>query len=99
MGMEGYCGLKARKGLIKAKIRLGENGALDDVKITGDFFFYPEELLEELEYKLKGLKCLEEAKSAIKEFFKSKNIITPGASIDDFVKVVECAYLNARSKR
>jgi len=46
---------KAKKGLIRVTKRV-ENGVIIDVKITGDFFMYPEEYLLDLERRLRGVR-------------------------------------------
>lgn len=44
---------KARGGLVRAEAIL-EGGTLSTVRITGDFFIYPPEALEDLERALEG---------------------------------------------
>ena len=57
--------------------------------ITGDFFFYPEEELENLEKKLIGVK-LEKKKllNVIKSFYQEKNIESPGLEPEDLVEAI-----------
>jgi lipoate-protein ligase A len=45
---------KAPGGLISVQARVTE-GSLLDIRITGDFFLYPHEALEELEKALSGI--------------------------------------------
>jgi lipoate-protein ligase A len=65
-----------------------ENGKISRIKITGDFFLYPEESIEELENRLKGLKIEElELERVIQDFFK-KGYVLIGAEPKDFVTVI-----------
>ena len=59
---------KARKGLIRFEID-EEGGIARSVKISGDFFIYPEETVEELEKSLEGREIFK-LEDAIDEFFK-----------------------------
>lgn len=74
-----------------------KNNVIEEIKITGDFFLHPEESIEVLEEKLRGVKIEEELliKNIINEFFKSKTLI--GASPEDFFLAVKGA-LNALNK-
>lgn len=74
---------KAKKGLIRFEID-EEKGIAEDVKITGDFFVYPEEIIGELENALKG-KRLEELEKAIEDFFAVRlDIEMPYINVEDF---------------
>ena len=74
---------KAKKGLIRFEID-EEKGIAEDVKITGDFFVYPEEVIGELENALKG-KRLEELEKAIEDFFAVRlDIEMPYINVEDF---------------
>ncbi|USS41790.1 lipoate--protein ligase family protein [Thermococcus aggregans] len=74
---------KAKKGLIRFEIE-DEDGIAKDVKITGDFFVYPEETIGELENALKG-KRLEELEKAIEEFFAVRlDVEMPYINVEDF---------------
>jgi len=73
--------------LIRVNYRL-ENGKISKIKITGDFFLYPEEAIEELENKLNGIKAEElELERVIQDFFK-KGYVLIGATPKDFVTVI-----------
>ncbi|MEM3517083.1 MAG: lipoate protein ligase C-terminal domain-containing protein, partial [Candidatus Bathyarchaeia archaeon] len=69
--------------LIKVFVSI-KNGVIEEIKITGDFFLHPEESIEILEEKLKGINVNEETKirNVLNEFFKSKTLI--GATSEDF---------------
>jgi lipoate-protein ligase A len=74
---------KAKKGRIRFEIE-EENGIAKDVKITGDFFIYPEEAVSELESTLKG-KNLEELEREIEDFFAVRlDIEMPYINVEDF---------------
>lgn len=62
------------------KIFLHENqGAIESVTITGDFFMYPEESLVELEKKLAGVKLdLEILRTAISDFMQDTKSVFYG---------------------
>lgn len=62
---------KAKK-LIRLSIEHNE-GKLRKIRITGDFFLYPEESIEELEKTLRGRKLQKkELKETIREFLDGK---------------------------
>lgn len=79
--------IKVKNGkLLKCKIELEDN-LIKNIKITGDFFMYPEEKIEELEKMLKGIAFNKEGlDKKISKFFENVEII--GASKEDFVKVI-----------
>lgn len=61
--------------------------AIHDIKISGDFFFYPEEKLALLENRVKGKKFYEVSKT-IRSFFESEGIESPGVSPEDYSEVI-----------
>ncbi|HDN81010.1 MAG TPA: lipoate--protein ligase family protein [Chloroflexi bacterium] len=73
---------KAPGGLIRAVYRL-EEGRIYDVSLSGDFFFYPSEALEELEMALEGV-ALEDVEATIERFFASRGVEAPGITPGDF---------------
>ncbi|AEC51121.1 hypothetical protein PNA2_0203 [Pyrococcus sp. NA2] len=74
---------KAKKGLIRIEIE-EEDGIAKDVKISGDFFIYPEEVIEELENELRGSR-LEEIEEKLEEFFSIRHDVEmPYISVQDF---------------
>ncbi|RLF79597.1 lipoate--protein ligase family protein [Thermococci archaeon] len=74
---------KAKKGLIRFEIEEEDNVAMN-VKITGDFFIYPEETITELEDALRGKK-LEELENAIEDFFAVRlDVEMPYINVEDF---------------
>ncbi|HDM45237.1 MAG TPA: lipoate--protein ligase family protein [Candidatus Bathyarchaeota archaeon] len=79
---------KAKKGLIKIKLEVDE-GRIKDLRIEGDFFFYPEDRLWDLEKNLVGCKVeVEELTQRIAEFYKSNDISSPGVKPEDFAKAI-----------
>ncbi len=75
--------------LVKCSL-VTENGRIEKIKFTGDFFMYPEEKIEELEKMLEGAECTREGiKARIAPFFDSVELM--GASMEDFVEVVMVA--------
>ncbi|RLE54824.1 MAG: lipoate--protein ligase family protein [Candidatus Methanomethylicota archaeon] len=78
---------KAAK-LIKVKLNI-ENGKIKDIRITGDFFMYPEDAIRNLERALIGSEYKEEIiKNKIKSFMVKENIQTPLITPGDFVKAI-----------
>ena len=87
---------KARKGLINVKLNL-DKGRIEDIRIEGDFFFYPEDKLWDLEKALLGCE-VETGKLThrIVEFYESNGISTPGIEPEDFVKAIILAAETAK---
>ncbi len=80
--------MKVEGGLLRIDLEL-ENNVIKNIMISGDFFFFPEEKLEELEKELKG-KNINESLNVIKEFYTKNNIeasITP----DDIYSAIKKA--------
>lgn len=72
------------------KVQLSEkNGKISKVKIMGDFFMHPEELIEELEKSLIGCTLNEpEITKTIKNFIEKNNVTLLGVSPEDFAKCI-----------
>jgi lipoate-protein ligase A len=77
---------KAPGGLIRAMIE-ERDGVLAAVTLSGDFFFYPEEKLSELEAALAGVP-VEDVEQAITRFYEEQGIESPGVTPQDFAQVV-----------
>jgi len=90
---EGFYMLKARKGLIKCKAMYDEKaGVIYSVEITGDFFLYPEDVIEELTKRLRNVKIDRRSiKDIIESLYREYKISSPGLSVDDIVEVVYLA--------
>ena len=79
---------KAKKGLIRV-IKSVEDGRIKEIRITGDFFMYPETALETLEKMLINVRdTKEDIKVAVDNFFKATRAQTPFVSEDDFVMAI-----------
>ncbi|MCD6474336.1 MAG: hypothetical protein J7K47_05485 [Thermoplasmata archaeon] len=79
--------LKVKGGkLIKCTLELDE-GKIKRIKITGDFFMYPEDAIEKLEKALQGIQFDEkEISRKVKEALNGVELI--GATMEDFVDVI-----------
>ena len=71
-----------------------KEGRIDKVLISGDFFAYPPEALEELEGALAGVEASPEAVRRVVETFKGKLRVV-GASLDDIAELVIQALCGA----
>ena len=78
------------KGGKLIKVQLTKKGdEIRKIKITGDFFLHPEELIEELEEALTGSLLNEsDLTQRIKAFIEKKEATLLGASPEDFAKCV-----------
>lgn len=72
--------------LIEAEVEL-EGEVIKYVKITGDFYFHPEEELEVLEEVLKGV-VIHEVGDVIRRFLGERGIILVGVNVEDIIRVV-----------
>jgi lipoate-protein ligase A len=72
------------------KVELNEkNKKIENIKITGDFFLHPEELIEEMEETLKTQKLIEaELASILRTFLEARKATLLGASPEDFAKCI-----------
>ena len=77
---------KAPGGLIRATTEV-QDGVLAAVSLSGDFFFFPEEKLVDLEAALVGVRA-EEVKPAVARFYEEHSIESPGITPADFARVV-----------
>ncbi len=72
---------KAPGGLIRAAFEVHE-GNLATVSLSGDFFFYPEEKLTDLEEALRGVST-ESASRVVTRFYDEHGIESPGVTPED----------------
>lgn len=73
----GYAEFKAPKGVIKVEVKLS-NDIISDISISGDFFMYPEEAIEQLETVLVGTKAnRENLLATVRAFYSSTRARTP----------------------
>lgn len=77
---------KAPGGLIRATAEVQE-GVITSLSLSGDFFFYPAEKLEDLETALVGVR-VEEVEEAITSFYSEYKVESPGVTPADFAQVV-----------
>lgn len=79
---------KAPGGLIRATLRIREN-FIDQVTLSGDFTFYPQNYLEKLEKRLLKVP-IDESKllRAVQQFYSEENVQTPGVMPDDWVQTI-----------
>lgn len=74
---------KVKGGLIRISLD-HDAKKIKKIIITGDFFFYPEEELENLERILIGTKLEEkDILNVIENFYEAKNIESPGLTPED----------------
>jgi lipoate-protein ligase A len=78
---------KAAGGLIRADFEIKE-GRFGNVSLSGDFFCFPEEAISRLESALEG-QSVENAASALKSFYSTQEIETPGIEIKDWLTVLK----------
>jgi len=76
---------KAQGGLIRADYEV-RDGRLTGVRLSGDFFCYPEKAIEQVEAKLEG-QPLEEAIILLHQFYAKGNIETPGLAVEDWARL------------
>jgi hypothetical protein len=79
---------KAPKGLIRVDMSV-RDGLIEQIRITGDFFMLPEDILPVLERHLSGVRFEEQAVgNAIESFYRLGMMITPMLGRGDLVKAV-----------
>ncbi len=77
--------------LIRARVEV-EDGRVVFARFTGDFFITPEEDLEELEERLKGVEAdPERVREAVVSFLKAKGTSILGGAPEDFAHVMAVA--------
>ncbi len=82
---------KAPKGLIRVTVKVTE-GVIEDIRVAGDFFIYPEDFIYELEQRLRGLKAEPGAiGKMVEDLFLSKHVESIGSGVEDF----KTAIINA----
>ena len=74
--------------MIRVSLKEKDN-RIQKIKLTGDFFLHPEELIEELEEALVGKPLnAQDLNETIKMLTKSRNATLLGASPEAFVKCI-----------
>lgn len=80
--------LVVEKGVLEIQLDMEEN-KISFVKITGDFFIYPEEALEELEKVfLYSTLNKEELLIKVRDTYKNLSISSPGVKAEDWIEVL-----------
>ena len=80
--------LKTPGGLMRVTA-VKEDEILHDVHISGDFFFYPANLLPGLENSLNGVAAdAENVKAAVEKFYSERSIESPGVQPADFAAAI-----------
>jgi hypothetical protein len=88
-----YGEFKAPKGVIKVALNK-ENDRISNIRISGDFFMYPEEAIEDLEQFLVGVKIDRESLlRALKEFYTKKKVETPMVGPEHFLEAIMRAVI------
>lgn len=77
---------KARGGLLRA-VLVAREGRIEDVELSGDFFFYPAEKLADLEAALAGV-APEQVEAVVTEFYAAHGIQSPGVAPADFAELL-----------
>lgn len=84
----GYAEFKAPKGVIKVELELSGD-KISRISLSGDFFMYPEDAIEELERVLVGADAKREALlAAVQEFYKSTGAQTPMLEPEHWVEAI-----------
>ncbi len=90
---------KAPGGLIRATVLLHQ-GRIDDLTISGDFFFYPAEKLAALEQALKGQEGdVETLTARIEGFYQAHAIQSPGVTAQDVARAIVGAWTRIPSTK
>jgi lipoate-protein ligase A len=80
--------LKVKGGkMIKVALRLKE-GSIEEVRITGDFFVYPEGAVEVLEGKLKGMPS-SAIRGEIERLSRDLGIRAVGFNLEDLINMIQ----------
>ena len=80
---------KVQGGLVRAILEIKDN-AITSLSITGDFFFYPEHKLAELEKRLEGAQ-LDDVGTYIEAFYRQEGIESPGLTPAELAAILQGA--------
>jgi hypothetical protein len=82
-------GVKKVKGgkLLKVLV-IEEGGTIKEAKISGDFFVYPEEAIDEIEGCLKGAD-ISRVREVLRDFAKRRTVRTVGFTLEDIAEIIE----------
>jgi len=76
---------KAKKGLIRINMDV-ENNIIKYIKISGDFFMFPQDAINNFEKMLININ-VNNVSNTVKKFY-CNGIITPGVEPEDFIKAL-----------
>ncbi|MEM0021102.1 MAG: lipoate protein ligase C-terminal domain-containing protein [Fervidicoccaceae archaeon] len=80
---------KLKKGLVRVKMEIDDNGRIESITITGDFFMIPEDSLWKLEEELIGAKLeREEILKIIKKVFEETRATLVGSSPEELTEAI-----------
>ncbi len=80
--------IKSPGGLIRVTA-VNDQGKLRDVHLSGDFFFFPQASLEDMEKALEGVPASQdEIAAAVQDFYTQFSIESPGVQPADFAKAL-----------
>ncbi len=87
--------VKSRKGLIRVRC-VSREGIIKNIRITGDFFIYPEDSLWLLEERLKGFKIssIDLLEKTLRELINNLGIELVGSNPRDFAEAIYYACMN-----
>ena len=77
---------KAKGGLMRADFEMNE-GKFGKVRLSGDFFCFPEGAVGRLEQRLEK-RSIEEARGLLTDFYSEIGVETPGIEINDWLRVL-----------
>lgn len=77
---------KAPGGLIRATLEIRKD-RLVDVSLSGDFFCYPQDTIEQLEAALQGT-LLKDVEAVLTTFYAQHEAETPGVTVTDWMKAL-----------
>lgn len=84
----GYAEFKAPKGVIKVELELSGD-VISLISLSGDFFMYPEDALEELERALMGVRTDRGSLlEAVRRFYDSMGVRTPMVEPEHWVEAI-----------
>ena len=87
---KGFASEKEKGGkLVQVRVEVDED-KVKNVKITGDFFLHPEEVLEEIEESFVGVRVFEEEKTILERLrrvIEEREAILVGFSAEGLVRI------------
>jgi lipoate-protein ligase A len=93
---EGKAEYKVPGGKMVKVNLLTKNETILDLKISGDFFMYPEEAIFRLESHLKGKGINSVLPQVINEFLRKRRVKLLGITAEDLAEAIYIAYEKAK---